>query len=64
MLLAVLASPAQFTVYEVSFPANISHDRGISIASFVGTGNTLFPGFRVVAGSHVNIHRDKTAWKP
>lgn len=50
MLLAAMVSPAQLTVYEVSFPADIGHHWSVLILSLVGTGDSLFPGLRVVKG--------------
>lgn len=52
MLPAVLAPFAQLTVYEVAFPSDISHHRGIAVASLVGTEDSLFLRLRVVEGAH------------
>lgn len=61
MLLAVLPPFAQLTVYEVPFPADIGHHRGVPVASLVGAGDPLFLGLRVVAGGHVHVYGDKSA---
>lgn len=50
MLPAVLAPFAQLTVYEAAFPSDISHHRGIAVASLVGTEDSLFLRLRVVEG--------------
>ena len=64
MLLTVLAPFAQLAVYEVALPAHIRHYWGVPIAALVGAGYPFLFRLRVVAGGHVDVHRDETAGEP